>query len=126
MTRVLFIGLQPQTVDFSDPALPPGLDANKIQAGIDLAMRLMAERGWNAEDCMFTPDDAGIGMLNRKLAGGRYDCIVIGGGLRMPPKNLGLFEKVINAVHKAAPGASIAFNEGPDTTPAAVERWIRR
>lgn len=124
MTRVLFIGLQPKTVDFTDPSLPPGLDANKIQAGIDLAMRLMAERGWNAEDCMITPDDAGLELLNRKLAGNRYDCIVIGGGLRMPPKNMRLFEKVINAVHKAAPAASIAFNEGPDTTPAAVERWL--
>jgi len=42
MTQVLFVGLKPETVDFSDPALPPGLDAKKIQAGIDTAMRLMA------------------------------------------------------------------------------------
>ena len=27
--RVLFIGQQPETVDFSDPALPPGFDAAK-------------------------------------------------------------------------------------------------
>ena len=34
MTSVLFIGQEPDTVDFSDSALPPGLDAAKIQAGI--------------------------------------------------------------------------------------------
>jgi hypothetical protein len=27
MTRVLLVGLQPEAVDYSDPALPPGMDA---------------------------------------------------------------------------------------------------
>lgn len=36
MTRVLFVGQDPKTVDFTDPALQPGLNAEKIQAGIDL------------------------------------------------------------------------------------------
>jgi hypothetical protein len=27
MTRVLFVGQQPETVDFSDPAIPPGFNA---------------------------------------------------------------------------------------------------
>ena len=31
MTRVLFVGQQPETVDFSDPALPPGFNAEKIK-----------------------------------------------------------------------------------------------
>ncbi len=46
MPRVLFVGQSPETVDFSDPALPPGFDAKKIQAGIDLAAAKIAERGW--------------------------------------------------------------------------------
>jgi hypothetical protein len=37
VTRVLFVGQAPEMVDFSDPALPPGFDAEKIQVGIDLA-----------------------------------------------------------------------------------------
>ncbi len=36
MTSVLFVGQKPETVDFSDPSLPPGLNAEKIQAGIDM------------------------------------------------------------------------------------------
>ena len=43
--RVLFIGQWPETVDFSDPAFPPGFDAEKIRAGIAIGMQLMAERG---------------------------------------------------------------------------------
>jgi hypothetical protein len=27
MTRILFIGQKPETVDFSDPSLPPGFNA---------------------------------------------------------------------------------------------------
>src|SRR6185295_17766065 len=34
MTRILFVGQKPETVDFSDPSLPPGFDAEKINAGI--------------------------------------------------------------------------------------------
>ena len=34
MTRILFVGQKPETVDYSDPALPPGFSADKIDAGI--------------------------------------------------------------------------------------------
>ena len=44
--RVLFIGQEPHTVDFSDPALPKGLDAQKIEAGIALGMKRLADRGF--------------------------------------------------------------------------------
>jgi hypothetical protein len=74
---------------------------------------------------MITPDEAGLQALRQKLEHGRYDCVVIGGGLRLPPKNLQLFERVVNLVHAGAPGAAIAFNEGPETTPDAVTRVLR-
>jgi hypothetical protein len=48
MTRVLLLGLDPETVDFSDPALPPGMTAEKVHTGIAVAMRQFAERGWEA------------------------------------------------------------------------------
>jgi hypothetical protein len=38
MKRVLLAGLDPATVDYSDPALPPGMNADKIHAGIKLAI----------------------------------------------------------------------------------------
>jgi len=36
MKRVLFVGFDPATVDFSDPAFLPGMTAEKIHAGIKL------------------------------------------------------------------------------------------
>ena len=36
-------------MDFSDRALPPGLNAEKIQAGMDLAAAKIAERGWDGD-----------------------------------------------------------------------------
>ena len=38
MTRILFVGQKPETVDFSDPSLPPGFNADKINAGIAVAV----------------------------------------------------------------------------------------
>ncbi len=55
MTRVLFVGQQPETVDFTDPMLPPGTTAVKISAGIALALKQMAERGWLADRVLFSP-----------------------------------------------------------------------
>ena len=125
MTRLLFVGQAPDTVDYSDPALPPGLSAEKIQAGIDLAAAKIAERGWIGDLCMIPPDAAGIAMLEKQLTSAAYDCVVIGGGIRLPPKSLLLFEKVVNTVHKAAPGSTLAFNTVPEDTAEAAARWLK-
>jgi hypothetical protein len=62
--------------------------------------------------------------VERQLASKSYDCVVIGAGVRLPARRLALFEAVINAVHKAAPGAAIAFNTRPDDTADAAARWL--
>jgi len=125
MARVLFVGQDPKTVDFADPALPPGMNAEKIQAGIDLAAAKFAERGWIGELCMISPDEAGIAMLEKQLGSASYDCVVIGAGMRLPPKGLLILEKAVNAIHKAAPGAAIAFNTKPEDTAEAASRWLK-
>jgi hypothetical protein len=124
MTRILFVGQQPETVDFSDPAIPPGFNAEKIHAGIAIAMTKMAERGWQADACMIPPDQTASLLLEKQLATATYDCVVIGAGIRLPPKSLSLFETVINAVRKVAPNAPIAFNTRPEDTAEAAARWL--
>ena len=121
MTRVLYLGLDPRSVDFSDPSLPPGLDAAKIQAGIDAAVTSLTQRGWEAVSCMFTPDEDGFARLDRTLADGAYDVVVIGAGIRLPPKNLALLERVVNAARQVAP---IAFNTTPQDTADAAARGM--
>jgi hypothetical protein len=125
MRRVLFVGQQPETVDFSDPAIPPGFNAEKIHAGIAIAMSKMAERGWQADACMLPPDDRASSMLEKQLATATYDCVVVGGGIRLPVKSLLFFEKLINAISKSAPNAAIAFNTRPEDTAEAAARWIK-
>lgn len=124
MTRVLLVGYDPETVDFSDPALPPGMTAEKIHAGIAVAVKQFAERGWESDLCYIRPDETAGPAVERQLASKTYDCVVIGGGVRLPARRLVIFEAVINAVHKAAPGAAIAFNTRPDDSADAAARWL--
>ena len=124
MKRVLLVGFDPAMVDFLDPALPPGMTAEKIHAGIRLALADMATRGWAAENCFINPDETAVPTVQRRLAGTRYDCVVIGAGVRLPPSRLALFEAVVNAIHRAAPQTAIAFNSRPEDTGAAAARWI--
>ncbi|MGD0533774.1 MAG: hypothetical protein ABSA62_16345 [Methyloceanibacter sp.] len=124
MTRVLLVGYDPETVDFSDPALPPGMTAEKIHAGLAVALKQFAERGWEGDLCLIRPDETAGPTLERQLASKSYDCVVIGAGVRLQSRGLELFEAVINAVHKAAPGAAIAFNTVPQDSADAAARWL--
>ena len=124
MARILLLGLNPEAVDYSDPALPPGMTAEKIRAGIAVAVKQFTDRGWKFAVGLIRPDENGGQAVERQLRSANYDCVVIGGGVRLPPRNLALFEVVINAVRKAAPGAAIAFNTRPDDSADAAARWV--
>jgi hypothetical protein len=122
MKRVLLIGFDPATVDFSDPALPPGMTAEKIHAMVRLTQADFAGRGWDSQICFINPDETAGPTVERCLANGTYDCI--GAGVRLPPNRLLLFEAVVNAIHRGAPRAAIAFNTRPDDSGAAAACWI--
>ena len=124
MTRILLVGYDPGAVDFSDPALPPGMTAEKVHAGLQVAMKQFASRGWECDLCFLLPDESAGPAVERQLASGSYDCVVIGAGVRLPPRRLAVFEAVINAVHRAAPACAIAFNTRPDDSADAAGRWL--
>jgi hypothetical protein len=122
--RVLLVGYDPETVDYSNPALPPGMTAEKISTGIMLTLKQMTDRGWHANACLIRPDDTAGPTVERHLSSESYDCVVIGAGVRLPPQGLELFEAVVNAVHRAAPASAIAFNTAPEDSAAAAARWL--
>ena len=124
MARVLLLGYAPENLDFSDPAFPPGMTAEKVHGGVAVAMRQFAERGWEADVCLIQPDETAGPATERQLASKSYDCVVVGGGVRLATRGLALFEVVINAIHKAAPRAAIAFNTRPDDSADAAARWL--
>ena len=124
MTRILLVGYDPDAVDFSDPALPPGMTAEKIRAGSAAALKQFAARGWEADVGFVRPDETAGPTVERLLASTSYDCVVIGAGVRLPPRRVAVLEAVINAVHRAAPGAAIAFNTTPEDSADAAARWL--
>ncbi len=124
MSRILLLGIDPEKVDFSDPALPPGMTAEKVHGGIAVALKGFTDSGWQSDVCFIRPDETAGPTVEHQLHSTNYDCVVIGGGVRLPPRNLALLEVVINAVRKAAPGAAIAFNTRPDDSADAAARWV--
>ena len=124
MIRVLVIGYAPDAVDFTDPTLPPGLDAKQVASGIQKDLELMHDRGWEAEHLPIRTDEDLEHRISTYLAGNLFSCIVVGGGVRMTAKYVPELEQVVNAVRKAAPQTPIAFNSSPDSSGEAAARWV--
>jgi hypothetical protein len=120
----LLLGIDPEAVDFSDPALPPGMSVEKVHAGIAVAQKGFTDHGWESDVGYILPDETAGPAVEGLLRSTNYDCVVIGGGVRLPPRNLTLLEIVINAIRKAAPDAAIAFNTRPDDSADAAARWV--
>ena len=122
--KVLLVGYAPDAVDFTDPGLPPGLNAEMIRAGIEAGLQSVEARGWQADRCLIRPDAEAGPAVERALKQSHYDCVVVGGGIRMSARYLVEFEAVMNAIHRAAPGTAIAFNTRPEDTADAAARWL--
>ena len=125
MTAVLLVGVDPKFVDPDDPAIPRGTTPESIARGIENSLAEMHGRGWTAAHCAIAPDETAGAAIAKCLTGRPWDVVVIGGGVRVPPQYLELFERVVNAVRRGAPDAAIAFNTSPETTGEAAARWLR-
>lgn len=126
MTRILLVGFDPETEDFSDGSHPPGSNARTIEAGIAQSVEQMRARGWTVDTCFipFRENPEAVGRRVRNQAESAfYDCVVMGGGIRLPGNSL-VLEAVINAIHRAAPHASIALNNGPEDSANAAARRL--
>jgi hypothetical protein len=128
MTRILLVGADPDAVDYSDPSLPDGMTAEKIKVGVEVALEDFRKRGWEADHCLIQPTDTpeNIAATVRNQLGSRiYDCVVVGAGLRLPPKMIRVFEIVVNTVHAGAPRAAVAFNTRPEDSGETAARWVK-
>src|SRR5262249_59293855 len=96
------------------------MNAEKIRAGITLALKQVTDRGWQGELCLIRPDEMAVQTVERQLASANYNCVVIGAGVRLPPKSLVLFEAVINPLHRGAPAAAIALHTRPADSAGAA------
>ena len=124
--RIIIIGLEPKLVDFSSPDLDsqPGLDASKVQHALEAQRQALNEAGYEAELCLTDLGETAEAMVRERLSRERFDCAVIGAGIRTLPRHFLLFEKLVNVLHQHAPQARICFNTKPDDTAEAVRRWL--
>jgi hypothetical protein len=122
--HVLVIGLDPALIDFSKPGYPPGMTAEKVLAGIKSSEDELAALGCSAQTCMHDFGETAEAVVLRHLKLKRWDCVLIGAGVRANPSNFLLFERLINVVHEHAPQAKICFNELPSDIAKAVKRWL--
>jgi hypothetical protein len=122
--RVLIIGEDPKLVDFSDPAIRTGMNADKVRAGLDHSVAQLRAGGREADLVLTTSAEAAAAEVGAALAAKAYDCVVVGAGLRIVLKMTLTFEAVMNTVREHAPQAKLAFNLAPDDSAAAAERQL--
>ena len=119
--RVLAIGIEPGNADYSAfPQLTPEL----VRGYIEAQLLRLRDLGFEVTSCLIDLDITAEARVAAALREQRFDCIVIGAGLREPKERLVLFEKVLNLVHRLAPDAAICFNTTPADTAEAVQRWV--
>ncbi|MDJ0521399.1 MAG: hypothetical protein QNJ90_04920 [Planctomycetota bacterium] len=116
--RVLLVGLHPDVVDF---AKWPGLDRDKLIAGLEGATRALAEKGYDASWCLTDRGETAAETLTAALREATYACVCVGAGVRIDPEHTVLLETIIDVVRTHAPDAKLAFNTSPfDTTDAVI------
>jgi len=125
MRTFLIVGIDPDSIDFSGPNTPPGMTAGKLSAEVEESRRQFADQGDRADLCAIKLDESAGARVSEQLARSKYDCILIGGGLR-PDESIGVLERIINAVHQYAPDAAIAFLKLPRDAVAAAARVLSR
>ena len=121
---VLVVGLDPNLIDFSKPGYPPGMSAAKVFAGVNACEAELTGLGYEVQTCMTDFGETAEAVVQGDLTKKRFDCVMIGTGVRTNPDNFMLFEKLINVVHEHAPQARMCFNQLPADIAAAVKRWI--
>jgi hypothetical protein len=119
--KVLAIGIDPVFVDFTAmPQFTPAM----FQSYIDAQLERLRAAGFDVESCLIDLGDTAEAVATRALQAQDFDRVLIGAGLRLPGERLVLFEKVLNLIHRHAPGAAICFNTTPADSLEAVQRWI--
>jgi len=121
---VLVVGLDPILIDFSQPGYPPGMSTTKVLAGMKSSEDELTRLGYSVQTCLTDFGETAEAVVQNQLQQKRFDCVLIGAGVRTNPSNLMLFDKLINVVHEHAPQSKLCFNQLPSDIAEAVQRWL--
>jgi hypothetical protein len=120
-TSVLAIGLDPA---FADSTAFRGLTPELVRSYIEAQVQKVTQAGYVVESCLIEGAETAEKMISGALQSKQFHCVVIGAGLRLPPEQFLLFERIVNWVHALAPAAKVCFNTNPADTLEAVQRWV--
>ncbi|HZB91559.1 MAG TPA: hypothetical protein VE397_08970 [Stellaceae bacterium] len=123
-TKVLIIGIEPSLIDFTDGLYALAGSAAAVLAGLETDEAHLNGLGYAAELCLVDFGATAPTVLRDRLRQTVFDCIVIGAGIRMIPRNTFLFETLVNTVRSEAPQATLCFSTRPTDTAEAVQRWV--
>jgi hypothetical protein len=119
------IGIEPDEVDFTDPTLPPGLNAEIIRRGVVVGLEALKAAGCEVDQTYISAEpEPAASLLRAKLAAAAFDCVMIGGGVHLPPRNRSLFETLLNVVGRQSPTPAIALINRPEEAAEAVARVL--
>lgn len=118
--KVLMVGWHPSVVDY---AKYPGLTPERLEGALRADEAALNAAGYAAEIGFIRDGETATDQVAEALAQTTYDVVLIGAGVRKDDDHFLIFEKLVNLVHAAAPGAKIAFNTGPTDSEVAIRRW---
>lgn len=124
MKTLLIIGVNPFTIDFTNPELPKGLTPEAVEKGTQATVEKLKVLGYEVEIFLINAGSSDLSKLEDQLMNKRYAGVLIGNGIRSIASNFILFEQIVNVVHANAPKAKIIFNTLPTDTEEAVKRWM--
>lgn len=123
-TRIVIMGLDPALVPEGDAAYAavPGMTGEAIMQVLTRNRERLEALGFETEVCAVNAGPSVEEAVAACLGRFRFDGVVVGGGIRLPPANTLLLERLVNAVREQAPWARFCFNTGPLDTVEAVLR----
>ena len=123
--KVLGLGIDPKLIDSSLANTTGGWDASRVQAAAQDAIGRLMDLGYEVQTCFVDFGETAESVVSDILSREKFDCIMVGAGVRILPQHTFLFEKIMNVIHqKTSPSSKICFNTNPSDTVEAVLRWV--
>lgn len=122
--KVLLIGIDPKLID-PNLSTATGWDANRVRAAAQDTNKRLMDLGYEVQGCLVDLGETAESVVSDTLSREKFDCIMVGAGVRVLSQNTILFEKIMNTIHqKAPPSSKICFNTNPADTVEAILRWV--
>ena len=123
--KVLGLGIDPKLINSNLANTTGGWDASRVHAAAQDAIGRLMDLGYEVQTCFVDFGETAESVVSDILSREKFDCIMVGAGVRILPQHTFLFEKIMNVIHqKTPPSSKICFNTNPSDTVEAVLRWV--